>query len=215
MMLLHAYYRSSASYRVRLALAYKGLPYEVHPVSLLDGENRSEAHLARNPIGQVPVLEVDHGGERVLLAQSLAILEYLEETHPEPALLPKDAVARARVRELAELVNAGIQPLQNLPVLARVDRELGGDSKAWACHFITQGLSALEQRARHTAKSYLVGDAFSFADICLLPQLYNARRFHVPLEAMPTLLRVEQACHALPALRAAAPDAQPDAPKTT
>ncbi len=152
-MRLYAYYRSSASYRVRIALQHKNIPYEVETVSIVEGTNRGEAHLARNPIGQVPVLEFERDGKKVHLAQSVAILEYLEETHPSPSLLPKEPIARARVRELVELVNSGIQPLQNTPVLAEL-RTLGAALFAlfagtyywlpkWTGHMYSEGLGKL------------------------------------------------------------------------
>jgi maleylpyruvate isomerase len=211
MMRLYGYWRSSASYRLRLALAHKDLAYEIVPVSLLKQENLSPAHLERNPTGQVPVLQVVHDDQTVFLAQSLPIIEYLEERHPEPPLLPKHPIARAQARELAEMINAGIQPHQNLPVLKRIDSELKGDSKQWASFFITRGLEALEVRASKVAGEFLVGDSVSIADVFLLPQLYNARRFGVPLEGCETLRRVEARCLLLPRWDQAAPERQPDA----
>jgi maleylpyruvate isomerase len=212
MMRLHAYYRSSASYRVRLALAHKALSYDVVPVSLREGSQLAAAHLAKNPIGQVPVLELATEAGPVHLNQSLAILEYLEEVYPEAPLLPKLPIDRARARELAELVNSGIQPLQNLSVLKHVKHELGGDENVWARHFIARGLAALEKRAEITAGAFLVGDAPSFADLCLVPQLYNARRYEVSLDTYPTLTAVEARCAKLPRWELAHPDRQPDAP---
>ena len=156
-MRLYAFYRSSASYRVRLGLAHKDIAHELVPISLMAGEQLAAEHRARNPIGQVPVLELLGGEAPVLLAQSVAILEYLEEVFPEHALLPREPIARARVRELVELVNSGIQPLQNLSVLLHVS-SLGADSAAWARHFVLKGLLALEQRARSTRGAFLVGD---------------------------------------------------------
>jgi maleylpyruvate isomerase len=210
-MRLFAFHRSSASYRVRLALAHKGLPYEVVPVALHSGEQRETEHRARNPIGQVPVLEVAVGRERVLLAQSVAIMEYLEETHPEPALLPRAPIDRARVRELTELVNSGIQPLQNLSVLQHVDA-LGADSATWARHFVLRGLVALEERSRTTRGSFLFGDTPTLADVCLVPQLFNARALGVPLDVLAPLVAIDTRCQALPGWAAAHPSAQPDAP---
>lgn len=211
MMRVYGYWRSSATYRLRLALAHKDIAYEIVPVSLLTQANRSAEHLARNPLGQVPVLELEHEGKAIQLAQTLPIIEYLEERYPERPLLPKHPIARARARELAEVINAGIQPHQNLPVLKRIDTELKGDSKDWARFFITRGLEALEARAKTTAGDFLVGDTVSVADVFLLPQLYNARRFSVPLEALTTLVRVEARCLALPRWDQAAPERQPDA----
>jgi maleylpyruvate isomerase len=209
---LYGYWRSSASWRVRIALEYKGLPYEYVGVHLVEGGGRQhgEEHRARNPMRQVPVLEVTSGGETHRLAQSMAIFEWLEETHPQPALLPRDPFARAKVRQLAEICNSGIQPLHNLAVLQQL-KSVGADEKAWALHFVTRGLIGLEALAATTAGDYCVGDAVSFADACLVPQLYAARRFSVDLEAFPTLLRIEAALAELPAFRRAHADAQPDA----
>ncbi|AKU93059.1 maleylacetoacetate isomerase [Vulgatibacter incomptus] len=210
-MKLHGYWRSSASWRVRIALAHKGLAYEYVPVHLVrgGGEQHSEAHRAKNPMAQVPVLELDDG---TMLSQSLAIIEWLEETHPTPPLLPKDPVARARARQLAEMVNAGIQPLQNIGVQQHlVSLGLGVDEKAWTVHWIRRGLGALEAVAKNTAGRFCVGDAVSVADACLVPQLYGARRFAIDVADYPTLARIEEACAALPAFAAAHADRQPDA----
>lgn len=214
-MRLYNYWRSSASWRVRIALHMKGLPFEYVPVSLPAGEQRGAAHHARNPMDQVPALELELGGRRVVVAQSMAILELLEELHPEPPLLPRDPYLRARARELAEIVNSGIQPHQNLTPTQRIDQLASGAGKLHARHFNEVGLAALEARCRDVAGRFAVGDQPTFADLCLVPQLYGARRFEVPdLEArFPTLLRIEAACAELPAFRAAHPDVQPDAPK--
>ena len=156
---------------------------------------------------QVPTLALEDGDQMHYLAQSIAIMEYLEETHPSPALLPKEPAVRARVRQLAECVNAGIQPFQNLPTLAAI-KDLGGDSTAFARRYNVNGLEAIERLAEEGSR-FLVGDTPTFADICLIPQLYSARRFGVELAAMPTLLRIEAACNELPAFTAAHPDRQP------
>lgn len=207
-MKLYGYWRSSASWRVRIALNLKGLAYEYVPVHLLreGGEQHAEAHRSRNPMRQVPVLELE--GRQ--LGQSMAILEFLEERHPSPALLPADPFARARVRQLAETINSGIQPLQNLSVLQHV-KATGGDEKAWAVHWITRGMDALEAMARESAGRFLFGDQVTFADVCLVPQLYATRRFPIDVERFPTLLRIEKACAELPAFQAAHADRQPDA----
>lgn len=210
-MRLYAYYRSSASYRVRIALQHKNIPYEVETVSIVDGMNRGEAHLARNPIGQVPVLELERDGKTVHLAQSVAILEYLEETHPSPALLPKDAIARARVRELVELVNSGIQPLQNTPVLAEL-KSLGADPDAWGRKYIGKGLRALQERVAGRSGAFLLGDEPTLADVVLVPQMYNARRFGLELSGLETLVAIDARCRALPRWDLASPEMQPDAP---
>jgi len=214
---LYTYWRSTSTWRVRIALAWKGIAHEVETVHLLEdgGRQHGEAFLALNPSEQVPVLVLDErapdGGTR-RLAQSMAILEYLEERHPTPPLLPSDPWLRARARQLAEIVNSGIQPLQNLATTERL-RELGGDPEAWRHHFISRGLASFERAAAETAGTFLVGNAPSFADVYLVPQLYNARRFSVDVAAYPTLARVEATCAALPAFQAAHPDAQPDAPE--
>lgn len=208
-MRLYGYWRSSASWRVRIALAWKRLPYDYVAVHLVrgGGEQRSPAHRARNPMAQLPVLELDDGGS---LSQSVAILEYLEERYPTPALLPSEPVARARVRCLTEIVNSGIQPLQNLSVLGALE-QAGVDPRGWARRVIREGLCALEASAAGTAGRCLVGDAPSFADVALIPQLYNARRYGAPLEDLKILLRVEGYVSQLPAFVAAHADRQPDA----
>ena len=216
MITLHGYWRSSASWRVRIALAHKGLPYDNQPVHLVrdGGEQHSDDYRALSPLAQVPTLIIDDAdapGGTLQLTQSLAIIEYLDERFPDPPLLPASKAGRALARQHAEVINAGTQPLQNLYVLQRVKDALGCDSKAWAVHFITRGLTGLEALASRTAGDYLIGDAVSVADLCLIPQLYNARRFGIDLSAMPTLLRVEARCQALPAFIAAHPDQQPDA----
>ena len=211
---LYNYWRSSASWRVRSALHLKGIAFEYVSVHLVEGEQRAADHHARNPMDQVPALELELGGRRVVVAQSIAILELLEELHPEPALLPRDPYLRARTRELAEIVNAGIQPHQNLTPMARIDALSAGAGKLHARHFNEVGLAAYEARAKDTAGRFSVGDSPTLADLCLIPQIYSARRFEVPdLESrFPLLMRIEAECNALPAFRAAHPDAQPDAP---
>lgn len=213
-MTLHGYWRSTATWRVRVALAYKGIDHRIAPVDLArgDGEQHGAAHRRRNPMAQVPVLELEVGGEVVHLSQSLAILEYLEEVYPAPPLLPRDPLARARARQLAEVVNAGIQPLQN----TGVQRHLGGlgvDAAAWVRHFVGRGLRALEEQVRPLAGRYCVGDDLSFADLALVPELAFARRFDVDLAGAPTLLRIEAACQGLACFQVAAPLRQPDAPR--
>ena len=212
-MKLYNYWRSSASWRVRYALAYKGIPYEYEAVSLLKdgGQQHGEAYSALNPMRQVPTLEWVEGGEVMRVPQSLAIIEYLDGAFPGPKLLPEQPFVRAKVRQLSEIVNAGIQPLQNLEVLRYVREELKGDTAAWARHFVGRGIEALEAEALHTASTYLVGDQVSLADCCLVPQLYACRRFGVDVSGCPTLLRVEANLQALDAYRASHPDAQPDA----
>lgn len=210
-MKLYGYWRSSSSWRVRIALHHKKLRYAHHAVNLLKGEQSSPEHLARNPGGAVPVLEVEEGGEVRRLSQSMAILEYLEEAHPTPPLLPEDRYLRARARQLAEAINSGIQPFQNLVVLNHVRDRLGSDEKAWARHWIQRGLEAVDGLAAETAGRFCVADAVSFADVLLIPQLYGARRFGVDVERFPRLLKIEKDCEGLEAFAAARPEVQPDA----
>ena len=214
-MILYGFWRSSATWRVRVALAHKGLAFDYRPVNTQregGGEQHEPGYLALNPMGQVPLLVVDEGGTSARIAQSMAILEYLEERHPERPLLPHDPLARARARQLAEIVNAGIQPLQNTSVQRHV-RALGQDDRAWVVHWVARGLGALEAEARASAGRFAVGDAPSFADVCIVPELYFARRFAVDLARYPTLLRIEQACAELDAFQKAHADRQPDRPR--
>jgi len=213
-MKLYNYWRSSASWRVRIALNHKGLAYEYVPVQIVEKEQNQPGYRTRNPMQQVPTLELDDGDKTLQLGQSLAIIEYLEERYPSPRLYPEERAARARARQMAEVVNAGIQPFQNLPILAFIKDELGGDDKGFARRMNTRGLEALEAMAMSSAGRFLVGDTPSIADVCAIPQLYSARRFGVALEAFPTLLRTEAACSELAAFAAAHPDKQPDAPAT-
>jgi maleylpyruvate isomerase len=212
-MKLYSYWRSSCSWRVRIALNLKGLAYTYEAVHLLKdgGQQHSDAYRALNPMRTVPTLEFEEGGGVKRLSQSLAILEYLEERYRTPALLPSEPLLRARARMLSEMVNSGIQPLQNLSVLQFVKGELKSDDKAFGAHWNARGLAALEAAVKETAGTYCLGETVSFADICLVPQLYGARRFAVDLTPYPTLTRIEAACEKLPAFQAAHPDRQPDA----
>jgi maleylpyruvate isomerase len=212
-MKLYSYWRSSASWRVRIALNYKQLPFTYVPVHIVNREQATSAYAGKNPMQQVPTLEVEDEGRTLHLGQSLAIIEYLEERYPDHPLLPKGRAARAHVRQLAECVNAGIQPFQNLPLLNILKMELGADEKGFAGRFNARGLTALEALAASSAGKFLFGDAVSVADVCLIPQLYSARRFNVDLAPFPTLTRVEATCVQLPAFADAHPDRQPDAPK--
>lgn len=209
---LHTYYRSTSSYRVRIALALKGLDYRAVPVNLIrdGGEHRQPAYLALNPQGRVPTLCTDEG-ESVI--QSPAILEYLEERYPEPALLPKDLMTRARHRAVAALIGCDIHPLHNVSVLNRLrGLQVGEDQVlAWIGHWIGEGLRAVE--ALIGDEGYCFGEP-GLADVYLLPQLYAARRFDVDLSALPRILRVERLALAQPAFRQAHPDVQPDTPST-
>lgn len=208
-MILHGYFRSSAAWRVRIALALKGLRAEDVFHHLRRGEQRSADYLALNPQGLLPTLELDDGSA---LTQSLAIVEYLDETHPEPPLLPADPVERARVRAVAQAVACDIHPLQNLKVLKRL-RELGQDEaqvQAWAAWVIEEGLEAVERMLADGAGPFAFGDRPTLADIVIVPQLANARRFGVEVR-WPRLLAIEAACLELDAFRTTAPAMQPDA----
>lgn len=210
MMKLHGYFRSSASYRVRIALNLKGLTVEHLPHHLRKGEQRAPAYLALNPQGLVPALEDDSGAT---LIQSLAIIEWLDETHPEPPLLPKDPLRRAQVRAFAQVLACDTHPVQNLKVLARL-RELGlpeDKVTAWAGWANREGLAACEALIKHEPGPFCFGAAPTLADLCLVPQLGNARRFGVDVAAFPRLLQAEAAAKALPAFADAAPERQPDA----
>ncbi|MGQ0590607.1 MAG: maleylacetoacetate isomerase [Sphingosinicella sp.] len=201
---LYDYWRSSASYRVRIALNLKGAEYERVPVNLLDGEQKADAYRARNPQGFVPMLEADGHG----ITQSLAIIGWLEARFPEPRLFPADPDEAAHVRALALTVACDIHPLNNLRVLKHL-AGLGIDQAArddWYRHWVREGLDALEALAAPRAGTFLYGEAPTLADVCLVPQLYNARRFEVPLDGWPTLVRAEASANALDAFAAAHPD---------
>ena len=209
---LRSYWRSSCSWRVRIALNLKGIIYETVPVHLVKdgGEQHGATHQAVNPMRELPVLLVN--GEPI--AQSMAILEYLEETHPTPALLPKDALSRARVRQMAELINSGIQPIQNLRVMQRLGRDFSLEKPAqveWSKGWIKFGFDALHRLVDTHRGQYAFGDEVSFVDLCLIPQIYNARRFNVDMAQYPHFLEIEQALAEIPAFANAHPDKQPDA----
>ena len=186
---LYDYWRSSCSWRVRWALYHKGLNFESVGVSLLDDAQNSLEHKQRNPRGKVPVLEVLEGGRLVTIGESIAILEWLEESHPTPALLPNDAFERARVRELVQYINSGIHPLQNLVVLKKISDDVEVRKK-WAQHWIQDGLVAFEKRVSQTAGEYCMGDEITHADLCLVPQVYNAKRFDLTLEGLPIIQKI-------------------------
>ncbi|HEX2633657.1 MAG TPA: maleylacetoacetate isomerase [Bradyrhizobium sp.] len=208
-MRLHGYFRSSASYRVRIALNLKGLSAEHLPHHLRKGEQRDPAYLAINPQGLVPTLQ-DQG---IIITQSLAIIEWLEETHPEPPLLPNDALRRAHVRAFAQVLACDTHPVQNLKVLTRL-RELGlaGEKVTdWAAWANREGLTACEALLANEAGPFCFGEAPGMADLCLVPQLANARRFGVDLSGFPRLLKAEAATKNIKAFADAAPERQPDA----
>ncbi|MQX35581.1 maleylacetoacetate isomerase [Roseospira navarrensis] len=214
-MKLYTYWRSSAAYRVRIALDLKGLPREDAPVHLVrdGGEHRRPDYAALNPQRLVPTLVLDDG---TVLTQSLAILEYLDETHPTPPLLPADPVARAQARALAQAIAMDIHPVNNLRVLNRLADQFGADAAAkaaWYRHWIAEGLAGVEALLTRTPATgaFCHGESPGLADVCLVPQVYNARRFEVDLSPFPTVARIDAACRALPAFQSAAPEAQPDA----
>lgn len=209
-MILHGYFRSSASWRVRIALGLKGLSAQMVSHHLRKGEQRASDFLGLNPQGLVPALVLDDG---TVLTQSLAMIEYLDEVHPEPALLPKDPVRRAKVRAFAEAIACDLHPVQNLKVLQAL--RAGGFSEdamnAWARQVNAEGLDACEKLLADEQGPFCFGATPTLADICLVPQLGNARRFGADVSGWTKLLRAEAACRELPAFQAATPDKQPDA----
>ena len=208
-MKLYSYFRSSAAYRVRIALNVKGIAYDMAPIHLVKDVHQQPEFRAVNPQMRVPAL-VAPGGE--ILIQSLAIIEYLEETQPEPPLLPKEPIARAKVRALAEIVACDIHPLNNLSALRYLKRAMNQEQSAidaWYHHWVISGFEALE--ALIAPKPFCCGSQVTFADVCLIPQVYNARRLKVPLDKFPKIVGVEQACLALSAFDRARPETQPDA----
>lgn len=209
---LYTYFRSSASYRVRIALALKGLDYESVFVHLPSGRQTDADYLRRNPQGLTPSFETEAGET---LSQSLAIIEYLDETHPEPPLLPADPLGRARARAMAQVVASDMHPLNNLRVLKYLKGPLGQDRgalEAWYGHWVAAGFAALETMTLKfgAAGGYCYGDAVSLADLCLAPQMWNARRFDCDLSPYPRLVEIDARLQALPAFIKAAPEAQPD-----
>ncbi len=218
-MRLYNYFRSSASYRVRIALALKGLSYEYVAVHLVENEQLSESFRAVAPAQLVPALVVGEGdgeGSKLVLAQSLAIIEYLDETHPEPPLLPKDAAGRARVRAIALDIACEIHPLDNLRVLRYLVKEMGvseDDKNRWYRHWVETGLEVVErQLADHAATGrFCHGDTPGMADCVLVPQIHNARRMDCRLDHVPTLMRIFETCMAEPAFATTQPSTCPDA----
>jgi maleylacetoacetate isomerase len=208
-MKLYEYFRSSASYRVRIALNLKGIAAGLEHIKLTEGAQRAEPYLRLNPHGRVPALELDTG---TIITQSPAILEYLEEAHPNPPFLPTDPVARAKIREMAALIACDIHPLNNLGVLSYLRETFHQDKEAvnaWYAHWITEGFRALEQMVQ---TPYCAGATLSLADIYLVPQCANAHRMNVSLAPFPKIRAIEAACLALPAFQAARPENHPAAP---
>jgi maleylacetoacetate isomerase len=210
-MKLHAYFRSSTSYRLRIALNLKGLDYEIEPVNLLKSEQRGEAYRARNPFAGVPMLEAD-GRDR---AQSMAILEWLDEAYPDRPLLPRDVEDRFTTRELAYAIATELHAVNNLPVLQYLKNEYGksqDEIDTWYRHWLAKTLEPLEARLSQLGSGDFLFDAPGLFEVVLIPQVYNARRFAFDFAAMPHIERIEAACLALPAFIRAHPDNQPDTP---
>ncbi len=211
-MKLYTYFRSSAAYRVRIALNLKGIAYDAAPIDLRPGAHRQPDYLALNPQGLIPALE--EAGS--VIGQSLAIIEYLEETHPRPPLLPRSPLDRARVRSMALAIACDMHPLNNLRVLNYLRAPLGQDEAAvdaWYRHWIAEGFRGLEEEAKRWSGDgrHLFGDGVTVADVFLVPQMFNARRFHCDLEAFPTLRAICAHLETRPEFVRAAPDVQPDA----
>lgn len=211
-LVLHGYFRSGTTYRVRLALNWKGVPYQVVPVNLVTGAQSEPDFIAKNPQGLVPALEV----EGQILTQSPAILEWIEETYPDRPLLPADLFERTRVRAFAAAIGCDIHPIQNLRVMKKVRADYDVDQDgawAWARHWIETGFGALETLARDTGgqDGFLFGDGPSLAEVYLVPQMANARRFGVDVSAYPRLVEADAVARALPEFERAAPEHQPDA----
>ena len=212
MVIVYTYWRSSAAYRLRIALNLKGLSYDSVPVNLVrdGGEQLTQAFRAINPNAAVPAMRIADG---TILTQSLAIIEYLEEQHPDPPLLPRDPILRARVRAAAQLIASDIHPINNLRVLRYLQDVLGlsqDDVVGWMRHWMRSGLAAYAQLIDPDSR-FSFGDAPSLADICLIPQLYNARRWELDMTGLEPLLDIEAACATILAFRHAAPECQPDA----
>lgn len=211
-MKLYSYYRSSAAYRVRIALNYKQLEYDLIPVSLVKGEQFSPAYLAKNPEARIPLLEDD--GHQI--SQSLAIMEYLDERYPDNSLLPKDIFHRAWVRSIADLIACDMHPVNNLGVLKYLTHELAQDEShkmQWYHHWLKRGFDALEQKLKNSPikGKFCFGDSLTMADICLVPQVYNALRFDFKMNSYCDIMRICKHAEALPAVIKAMPENQPDA----
>lgn len=204
---LHGYFRSSCSWRVRIAFGLKGIEYDQAPVNLIKdgGQQYTQQYKTLNPMQQVPAVEIDG----ITLCQSLAVIQYIDETRPgPPRLLPENPQKRAQVRMISDLIASGIQPLQNLYVMQKI----GAEKVQWAQHFINRGFQALEPILEQTAGKYCVGDEISMADICLVPQVYNAERFKVDIEPYPTIKRLNETLLEIDAFRTSHPSCQPDTP---
>ena len=216
-MRLYSYFRSTTSYRVRIALNLKGVGYDTVPVHLLKdgGEQYKEDYSSVNPMSELPTLQVldESGQELGTVSQSVAILEYLEECFPEPALLPADPLQRALVRQRLEVINSSIHPIQNLKVMRKLTEDFGTDRARnfeWASYWIDRGFVGLEALLDASAGVYSVGDSVTLADVALVPQVYNAHKFGVDMNRFPLIARIDSACREVDAFKRAAPDVQPD-----
>lgn len=208
-MKLTTYFRSTAAYRVRIALNLKGIEHDLLPLNLFTGEQNSTEFLAHNPDGLIPTLEIG----KDTLTQSMAILEYLEEAYPLVSLLPKDLVLRAFIRALSQTIASDIHPLNNLRVQKYLAGEMGVNENQklqWYHHWVATGFSGLEKRLAKSSGEFCVGDKVSFADVCLIPQVYNAQRFNCPMESYPTINRLNEQCLKLDAFAKASPQRQAD-----
>ena len=216
-MILFGFWRSSCSWRVRIALRYKGIPFDNQPIHLQrnGGEQFTPAHRHRNPMKQVPVLQDQLGSHQMTISQSIAIMEYLEEQYPNPSILPTDAKQRFRARQVSEVINSGIQPLQNSSTLKAIEA-LGQDKKEWAKSWIQQGLDNLETMVRGFPETdFVVSSTPTMADFCLIPQLYNAKRFGCTMAHWTRLRSIQAKCMTLPAFVLSHPENQHDAPADT
>ena len=208
---LTTYFRSTAAYRVRIALNHKGIDHTLLPVNLLTGEHKEDSFLAHNPQGLLPTLKIDVA----VVTQSMAILEYIEETYPQSALLPDDGLQRAAVRSLAHSIACDIHPLNNLRVLKYLVNEVNVDESGklkWYHHWLELGFSAIEKQLAHNAdrENFCFGSSVTMADVCLIPQVYNANRFNFDLSNYPLISEVNEHCLQLPAFAKSAPEHQPD-----
>jgi maleylacetoacetate isomerase len=208
-MKLYSFFRSSASYRVRIALALKGLNYETVSIPMRDNSHRSESYRKINPQQRLPTLELDDGTN---LIQSLAIIEYLDAIHPEPRLIPNEPLQRARVQAVAQIIGCDIHPLNNTGTRSLLTSMFGADEKSldsWTAYWIREGFAAIDRLLE--PGPYAFGETVTLADLCIVPQVYNARRYNVPLDDFPRVLAVDATARQHPAFQAAAPEAQPDA----
>jgi maleylacetoacetate isomerase len=213
-MILHGYWRSSATYRVRIALAMKGVEVDYEPVNLRDGSQSQPAYTDKNPQGYLPMLKLDDGTQ---LIQSLAILDYLDATFSEPSLMPREPILRSKILAASMIIAADIHPIQNLSVLKYIRGEFEAtdeDVTAWAQHWIVKGFTALETLAKDYDTPFLMTDRPMFFECCLIPQVYNAKRFDVDMSAFPKLSAINDACLAREDFQSAIPENQSDAPRS-